>query len=150
MNREGLVFTIPGPPRPKLRARRAGNSTRMIDPPENKEAKKAIQWAAREAFGGSEPWTGPLACRLTFEIKRPRSHYSHGELKDDAPYWHIIKPDSDNLEKIALDGMTGIVYVDDSQVCIVRNIKKYANGEPQTSIVVEQLQPCGGTAILAK
>lgn len=37
------------------------------------------------------------------------------------------KPDADNIAKCILDGLNGVAYEDDSQVCDLRVIKKYGD-----------------------
>lgn len=48
------------------------------------------------------------------------------------------KPDlSDNLQKALFDAMEGIVYKNDSQICIIENIKKVYGTTPRIEIELE-------------
>lgn len=141
-----LSFFVPGEPkgqpRPKAFARKFGNkwSARVYDPGMAENWKSQIAIAAKGTF--TEAITGPVRLELFFNMPRPKSHYrSNGELKATAPGWHIVKPDSDNLEKAAMDALTQIgVWLDDSQVCEKLTRKNYATRlETGCSIRIEPL-----------
>jgi Holliday junction resolvase RusA-like endonuclease len=46
-----------------------------------------------------------------------------------------VKPDGDNLAKAALDGLKGIAWADDSQVCRLLVEKRYSM-DPRVEIVI--------------
>jgi Holliday junction resolvase RusA-like endonuclease len=58
---------------------------------------------------------------------RPKAHYrSNGDLKPNAPSFHVSKPDTENCSKAILDSLTQVgVWRDDSQVCSLRTRKQY-------------------------
>lgn len=70
---------------------------------------------------------------LKFYMPRPKSHYgtgrNSGKIKASAPGYadHRSKPDLDNLIKGVMDGLTGALYEDDSQVRIIEASKHYIN-----------------------
>lgn len=64
----------------------------------------------------------PIHIKLEFVFEKPKSW---SRLKKDSTVWHTVKPDIDNLEKSALDFLNGIVYIDDSQVCVIESKKVY-------------------------
>ena len=75
-----------------------------------------------------KPLTKPIALRLLFKIKRPKSHYnSKGELKPTASFLPDKRPDLDNYIKFVLDALNGILYKDDAQIVIIFAKKKYAD-----------------------
>ena len=82
---------------------------------------------------------GPLWVQLRFNMRRPNSHYRSGKyshiLKDDAPEYHVTKPDSDNLIKFVCDALNGVFYKDDSQITRIQAVKVYAK-EPSTEITI--------------
>ena len=88
---------------------------------ETNEAKQR-PWvsAIREAVGPritGGPTRDAVDVRMTFFFSRPRSHYNRrGALLPSAPQVHAHKPDVDKLARCVLDALTGLVYVDDSQV----------------------------------
>lgn len=50
-----------------------------------------------------------------------------------------IKPDIDNYMKSILDGLNGLAYVDDSQVCSIKASKMYS-AYPRVEVVVEEIE----------
>lgn len=129
---------IPGEPTAQARSR----STRRghhYDP--LKKFKEGIRVMIRSQVKGMEPLTGPLTLKCEFRMQRPKSHYGTGKnsdkLKMSAPYYHTIKPDMDNLKKMVMDCLTGIVWVDDCQVCVFKESRKiYADHNPGTFITI--------------
>ena len=49
------------------------------------------------------------------------------------------KPDLDNAIKSILDGLNGIAYYDDKQVCILFAIKKWTQEQPRVEVIIEKL-----------
>ena len=82
-----------------------------------------VRYAAREAMGDQQPWTG--AIRLSLDLSLP---YPHSIIRKYQFGWlpHIKSPDVDKLLRSVCDHLTGIVYVDDAQVCFVALNKGYA------------------------
>ena len=65
---------------------------------------------------------------ITFMFNRPKAHYNtKGELKPKAPFYKSTKPDLDKLCRSTLDGITGVLIKDDSQVVNLICNKVYAN-----------------------
>lgn len=88
-----------------------------------------IAAAAREQMGDAAPVHDPVHVTLHFTFPRPKSHYGTGKnagvLKPGSVYWHATKPDADKLARAILDALTGVVYRDDSQVCLLTAGKSY-------------------------
>jgi crossover junction endodeoxyribonuclease RusA len=63
---------------------------------------------------------GPVEVRLDFLFERPKSHFKRGQLQGGAPNAKECvtrgRYDIDKLTRAVLDGLTGVVYTDDSQV----------------------------------
>lgn len=66
---------------------------------------------------------------LTFTVTRPQSHYGSGRnahvLKPSAPDYPTGRPDLSNLIKLVEDALTGVAWVDDDQVVMLRNPRKF-------------------------
>lgn len=93
----------------------------------------------------TEPLAGPVAVVLAFAMPRPKSHYRTGRnahlLRDTAPAYPAGRPDLDKLERAILDALSGIAWLDDSQVVTISAGKRYACdviGRPtQPGVIVE-------------
>lgn len=98
-----------------------------------------IAGEARAAMGELTTTAEPVFVMLGFLFARPRSHYGTGRnasiLKASAPAYKSTKPDVDKLARAVLDALTGIVFVDDSQVASLTAWKDF--GPPGVSIRVE-------------
>lgn len=118
-----------GPPCPRCKQQKRGFPRVFSDNANLKGWEKAIRGAAGAA---SVPkLVGAVEVVLEFHMPRLKSHYRTGRyselLKDNAPVWHIAKPDVDKLERAVLDGMTDICYGDDSTVVRLAGIKFYSD-----------------------
>lgn len=135
-----FVAGIPkGQPRPRAFARKMGNRfvARVYDDGTAENWKSQIAVAFKQAGGIEAKIEGPVSMQLSFRFPRPKSHFrSNGELKPNAPRYHVVKPDSDNCEKAVMDALTQLgVWRDDSQVCIKTSEKIYTD-EPGAQILV--------------
>lgn len=135
-----LTLWIPGVPQPQGSKRLFGG--RLVEGND----KTLRPWRANiagEARAEFQRYGGPtgdaVAVTLGFMFSRPKSHYgtgrNAGEIKSSAPAYKSTKPDVDKLARAVLDALTGIVYVDDSQVSDLRVWKDW--GPPGVSIRVE-------------
>ena len=76
---------------------------------------------ARNAeLSGFKPVSNPISVTLTFSLLKPKS------AKRSTPH---VKPDLDKLIRAVLDGLTGVAYVDDSQVILIKARKIYGERE---------------------
>ena len=62
---------------------------------------------------------GPVRVALDFTFARPKGHTGKRGLLPSAPTAHTQKPDIDKVIRPVLDGLTRVVYADDSQVVSV-------------------------------
>jgi Holliday junction resolvase RusA-like endonuclease len=94
--------------------------------------KAAVIAAAGKRF--EKPTTGPVKVEITALFRRPASHLTaRGELRKGATgYPGRNLGDVDNLAKGALDALTGIAWLDDSQVVDLRVSKHWANTDRMT------------------
>jgi Holliday junction resolvase RusA-like endonuclease len=60
----------------------------------------------------------PVSMEIVFYMPAPKVH--KGET------WHAVRPDLDNLEKLLLDSMNGMLLKDDALVCYKISQKRYA------------------------
>jgi len=144
---EPITFVIFGDPQAQKRHRHyqmkkaggAGVQVRTYDPG---AADKGDFLSIIQQNRPNVPWDGPLRVDINFFFARPKAHYRTGAnshlLRDNAPKWHISKPDRDNLDKFVLDAMKGIFFRDDSQVCS-GSPKKMYDAVPRTEVRIMKL-----------
>lgn len=92
-----------------------------------------VRNAASRAFGEALA-DGPILTEMVFMFARPKCHFVSSNpdnpLRTNAPFWHTSAPDRDKLERATNDALTGVIWVDDSQVAATLSQKIYA--EPNT------------------
>lgn len=59
------------------------------------------------------------------------------DIEKGLPVPKTTKPDLDNLEKMVLDAMQGVVYLNDSQI-YYKSSQKYYSNTPQINITIEE------------
>lgn len=131
-----ISFTIEGIPQPRgskkaLPNRATGRAMIVDSNPKSGPWMNAVAHQAAQAMAGKELLAGPVRVTVDFYFPRPKSHYyttkaRNGELRDDAPELHDKKPDCDKLVRAIGDGMTGVVYRDDSQIALLEVRKLYS------------------------
>ena len=63
------------------------------------------------------------------------------ELEEGKEIYKTTRPDlTDNLLKGLMDAMEGIVFVNDSQICEIKNIKKIYGLKPRTEIILREVE----------
>ena len=129
-----IIFFVSGTPRPggsKTIGRTASGELFLRDAGGKGNAiwRRAVREAARHAMDGRPVLTGPLSLAVHFWLPRPKSHFGTGKhacrLKPGAPVSHVIAPDATKLLRSTEDALTGIVWVDDSQVVTQLATKNY-------------------------
>ena len=84
--------------------------------------RSTIALSAR--FAGAKPVDGAIGIDITFRVKRPKT------VKREYP---TVAPDLDKYIRGVLDSLTGIGYIDDSQVIDI-NAKKVYSDTPGADI----------------
>jgi Holliday junction resolvase RusA-like endonuclease len=141
-----VSFTVYGEPlaQKRPRARIHGKHARVYDDPKSVKAKDTLAVIIQQ---NSPPrlLAGPLKVDILFCFGRPKSHFGTGRnagvIKKSAPQYKWNKPDRDNLDKLVLDAMSGIIFHDDAQACDGRLRKIFTDTKPRIEIKVEELEP---------
>lgn len=122
-----MNFKVQGiEPAPQGSKRHVGNGRMVEASAKVKPWRFAVSQAALET--GWELTADAVYVGITFLFHRPKSHYnSKGLLKPNALMVKTTKPDIDKLCRSTLDGITGILIKDDSQVVSLMATKQYAN-----------------------
>ncbi|WP_246610371.1 RusA family crossover junction endodeoxyribonuclease [Comamonas fluminis] len=137
-----LTFEVPGTPVAKGRHRTAvvKNRVRNYTPEKTANYEAYVAGCAKQAMAGRPMTDGPVALSVTayFSIpsswpKKRQAAARAGELR------HIQKPDIDNLLKSLKDGMNGVVWKDDCQVCELHNCSKGYCDSPRVVVTVEEI-----------
>jgi Holliday junction resolvase RusA-like endonuclease len=132
----GVVFKIHGQATAFARAGSFGK--RRFTPPKQSAYKYIVQQCAIGAMqlqGRDTPFDGALKATVRVFYQYPSSWSGKRKLKT---LWKVSRPDADNLAKIVLDALNGIVFADDAQV--VELIVKKQYGElSETIITIEEI-----------
>lgn len=109
---------IPGDPVPKGRGRvmSSGKKKWVVTPAKTMLYELAVRDAAIAAMGETPALAGPLYVKIAFSLPRPVSVVR---------LWPFVKPDLDNLAKAVLDGLNGVAFGDDAQICAMDLVKRY-------------------------
>ncbi len=125
------TITIPGQPvaqsRPRFSIR--GGRAHVYDGDKSRDYKLHVLLTATRQ--GAELMTGPVSVEILFLMQRPKS------LPKKVKH-HVKKPDIDNLTKAILDGLNGVLWKDDSQVCELVARKIYTRDEPGVVLTVSE------------
>lgn len=144
---ETIKLTVLGEPLAQKRHRHASRDRNgrplpfvMTYDPSEKDKQSLREVVQSKA--PDKPLQGPLRVDLYLYYARLKGHYgtgkNAGKVKDSAPLWKITKPDRDNADKIVLDSLNKIFWIDDAQVCDGRILKQYSE-KPRTEIYITQL-----------
>ena len=152
-----LTFTVIGTAQPQGSARaftytrrpeKGGGIGARVDSdnPKLKGWRRTVAVEAQRAITAARrgPSTGPVGIVAHFHLPRPK-------YLRDRTQPHITRPDADKLARGILDALTGVIYVDDSQVVSLSVTKHYTSVRdvPRTEIIVAPIQePAGEGAVV--
>jgi Holliday junction resolvase RusA-like endonuclease len=129
-----VEFTVAGRPVPWARTRT--NGRRRFTPAKQRDHAAAVA-AAAEAYRRAARlpvpvWTvAPLHVHVSFRYQVPKRGAAGAAVGDPRPG----RPDIDNLLKLVLDALNGVVWADDAQVVSITATKVYA-AQPGTYVRV--------------
>jgi Holliday junction resolvase RusA-like endonuclease len=107
------------------------DSNRNARPWANRVADSAAEAMRRDKRSGLV--RSAVSVELLFCFLRPKGHYGSGrnaaKIKRGAPSHMVTMPDVDKLCRCALDALTGVVIVDDSQIVELIASKVYSEPE---------------------
>ena len=136
-----IMFTVYGEPvakgRPRFSTR--GKFPVAYTPEKTKTYETEVGMMAKAAMGASKALEGALEAFIyvTFPVPASYSKKRTEACLSDVEK-HTKKPDLDNVVKICLDGMNGIVFKDDSQITSIHSTKVY--GEvAKVEVMVKQV-----------
>jgi Holliday junction resolvase RusA-like endonuclease len=135
-----IMFTIYGHPvakgRPRFSTR--GKFPVAYTPEKTKTYESEVGMMAKAAMGASQALEGALEAFIYVTFPVPAS-YSKKRTEDclNDTEKHTKRPDLDNVVKAVIDGMSEIVFLNDSQITSIHATKVY--GEiPKVEVMVRQ------------
>lgn len=131
-----ISFKVPGVPVPQSRPRFTKQG-RAYDTKACKAYKRQIAIAAKAAMGAQKPLQGAIKCIMIFYMPIPKSLSQKRRRELIGEFVTKRTGDIDNLSKIIMDSVSGIVYVDDSQVAVIHASKVY-DDEPMVVVEFEE------------
>jgi crossover junction endodeoxyribonuclease RusA len=135
-------FVVPGTPRPKGSAKWIARGGKAVPLPNDRLVAwvGAVAAAAQAAMVGRDVLGGPVCLVAFYMFQRPKAHYRTGryanELKPTAPTSHTKTPDTSKLVRALEDALTGVVWVDDRQVCWLEAHKVWVHRTEQAQTMV--------------
>jgi Holliday junction resolvase RusA-like endonuclease len=139
-----ISFSVPGEPFAKQRPRaaRKGRFITIYTPKPTKDYESKVRNSYKEIYQNEyynqNRLTGPLVAKVeaVFEAPKSVSNKEREFLESGQP--HIKKPDCDNIAKVCLDALNGIVYEDDSIIDTLIVNKKYGKKEKVDITIYEK------------
>ena len=132
-----VTYSVEGDPVGKQRPR--FSLGRTYTPKKTVDYETIIASKASQAMGSSEPLQTPVAIFIWISHAIPASYSKkRKEACLNGLDWPK-KPDLDNVAKVFLDAMNGIVYKDDVQVVKLRVSKRYDTDSGVDVLVREEL-----------
>jgi Holliday junction resolvase RusA-like endonuclease len=132
-----VIYSVEGNPVGKQRPRFSRGRT--YTPKKTVDYESLIASKASQAMGSSEPLQTPVAIFIWISHAIPASYSKkRKEACLNGLDWPK-KPDLDNVAKVYLDAMNGIVYKDDVQVVKLRVSKRYDTDSKVDVLVREEL-----------
>jgi Holliday junction resolvase RusA-like endonuclease len=132
-----VIYSVEGDPVGKQRPRFSRGRT--YTPKKTVDYETIIASKASQAMGSSEPLQTPVAIFIWISHAIPASYSKkRKEACLNGLDWPK-KPDLDNVAKVFLDAMNGIVYKDDVQVVKLRVSKRYDTDSIVDVLVREEL-----------
>lgn len=131
-----MKITIPGEPRGKQRPRFNKKTGTTYTPSETTQYEKMVKMIARATYH-HEPIEGAIRVRIQSMYRIPPS--ASQDRKKRMQLGLIlpeVKPDVDNVAKIILDALNGVVYKDDKQV-VELITRKFYDTNPRVIVEVE-------------
>lgn len=128
-----ITFTVTGHPEPQGSMRafmRKGARYPVVtsDNPSLKQWRHLVAYTAQQ-HATKGPLAGGVYVMLTFSLQRPKS-------LPKSVREHLKKPDIDKLARAVLDALTGILFVDDSEVVRLTVTKQYAAPQQAPGVLI--------------
>jgi Holliday junction resolvase RusA-like endonuclease len=112
-----LAFSVPGVPHGKERPRVAPGQSRPYTPNRTVAAEKAVRDEFDKRFPNHVALTCPVMLRFTAIFPIPPSWPKYvKEAAARGEVFHVTVPDKDNIEKLIVDALNRVAFLDDGQI----------------------------------
>lgn len=144
-----LAFTVLGHPKTQgsmnaFKHPKTGAVIMQHQDPSLKTWRQEVGHACRAILTPNWDKTRLVVVGMEFWFRRPQSHYTKKGIRetelDSGPRYDI-----DKLERAILDGLTGVAYVDDSQVAFSIKNRCYLESREDEECVVIEIKPWSRT-----
>ena len=126
-----------GKQRPKFA--RMGGFVKVYTPKETIEKEAEIQSVFKQKYPNHKPFENATSFSVIAYMAIPKStskikkqQMLNNEIKA------VIKPDGDNIGKLALDALNGLAYTDDNHV-VIFNVEKRYSENPRIEIMIREI-----------
>lgn len=136
-----VKFTIPGNPRGKQRPRlcKFNGKSYVYTPKETADYEKLVRSRYLQAYNLCFEKNVPLEVFILASFNIPKKiNKSLKTLMLAGAIYPTKKPDCDNIIKIVLDGLNGVAYHDDSQICKIHFKKNYSEA-PGVAVLIRNI-----------
>lgn len=143
--KRAVSFFVPGLPAPGgskkgFRNKVTGRISIVETGAHTREWRAIVALSGYETMRGQPLLTGPLRLHATYLMPRTKGDYRGDVLRPTAAVWHTKAPDTLKLTRSTEDALSGVVWVDDSQIVSEHLEKKYTDdGKTGAIIRVETL-----------
>ena len=127
------TFCVPGKPSPKARARTMRSGITFTPKPTQLAEGKVLE-CYLAAYRDAPAIEGPISLSIFIQFAVPASW---SKKKKSEAFFHVSRPDTDNIIKLVTDALNGVAWNDDSQVCVLYARKVY--GDEGISVKIEEL-----------
>lgn len=137
-----IEFTIPGSPKGKQRPRVCRIKGRSITytPKQTVEYENQIRAISFKVANFKFERHIPLEIAILALFEPPKSvSQKVRDLMLAGEILPVKRPDGDNIIKIILDALNGVLYHDDAQICKIHFTKKYAE-KPETKVLIKTIE----------
>ena len=138
-----ISFKVPGVPQGKGRPRFVRATGQTYTPPETKQYEKKVQesfLSSRSAGDGRDAIESAFSAFIVAYFPIPKATPKKTRAvwgEEHTPFLH--KPDADNIAKIILDSLNGLLYKDDSLVADMTVLKRYSEN-PRVEVEIETIE----------
>lgn len=130
-----IEIVIPGKPIPYIAVRK-GKKGKWYNP--RHLEKQKVRWLARNQYK-EKPILGPVRIEYDFRMLIPISWPKwKKEIAKEGLFFHVTKPDGDNLMKFYNDCIKDLIIGDDSHIVSSTEVKQY-DSKPRTIIKIVPL-----------